>query len=68
MNKGRVFVGFVVSKDGSITDVKILKGVSPRLDAEAIRLVEEMPKWKPGKQRGKAVNVRFNLPITFRLQ
>ena len=66
--QGRVIVQFVVRKDGSITDAKIMKPVDPLLDAEALRVVSEMPNWTPGKQRGKAVNVRFTLPVTFRLQ
>ncbi len=66
--QGRVIVQFVVRKDGSITDTKIMKPVDPLLDAEALRVVSEMPNWIPGKQRGEAVNVRFTLPVTFRLQ
>lgn len=65
--QGRVIVQFVVRKDGSITDAKVMKPVDPLLDAEALRVVSEMPNWTPGKQRGKAVNVRFTLPVTFRL-
>lgn len=66
--QGRVIVQFVVRKDGSITDAKVMKPVDPLLDAEALRVVSEMPNWTPGKQRGEAVNVRFTLPVTFRLQ
>ena len=66
--QGRVTVSFVVNKDGSIVDATILRGVDPYLDKEALRVVNKMPKWKPGKQRGKPVRVKFNLPITFRLQ
>ena len=65
--QGRVIVQFVVRKDGSITDAKVMKPVDPLLDAEALRVVSEMPNWIPGKQRGEAVNVRFTLPVTFRL-
>ena len=65
--QGRVIVQFVVRKDGSITDAKIMKPVDPLLDAEALRVVSEMPNWTPGKQRGEAVNVRFTLPVMFRL-
>ena len=65
--QGRVIVQFVVRKDGSITDAKVMKSVDPLLDAEALRVVSEMPNWTPGKQRGEAVNVRFTLPVTFRL-
>lgn len=66
--QGRVFVGFVIGKDGSVSDVKILRGVDPYLDKEAKRVVEAMPNWKPGKQRGKPVKVSFQVPINFRLQ
>ena len=66
--EGRVIVQFVVDKDGSISDVKIARGVSPDLDAEAMRVVSLMPKWNPGKQRGKAVSVKYTMPIMFRLQ
>ena len=66
--EGRVIVQFVVEKDGSVSDVKTVRGVSPELDAEAIRVVSMMPKWIPGKQRGKAVAVKYTMPIMFRLQ
>lgn len=66
--QGRVIVQFVVNKDGSIVEPKVIKSVDPALDKEAIRVVSNMPKWTPGKQRGKAVRVRFTLPVTFRLQ
>lgn len=65
--QGKVFMNFVIEKDGSITDVKVLRGVDPALDKEVIRVIKSMPKWKPGKQRGKPVRVSFNLPITFTL-
>ena len=65
--QGRVTVNFVVNADGSIVDVKVLRGVDPYLDKEAIRVVSKMPKWKPGKQRGKAVRCSFNLPVRFQL-
>ena len=65
--QGRVVVQFVVSKTGKITDPTIARSVSPELDAEAIRVVKAMPDWKPGTQRGQAVNVKFNIPISFRL-
>ena len=65
--QGRVTVNFVVNADGSIVDVKVLRGVDPYLDKEAIRVVSKMPKWKPGKQRGKAVRTSFNLPVRFKL-
>ena len=66
--EGRVIVQFVVGKDGSVSDIQIMRSVSPDLDAEAIRVVGMMPKWIPGKQRGKAVTVKFTMPIMFRLQ
>ena len=65
--QGRVTVQFVVGKDGSIGNVSILRGVDPALDEEAIRVVSEMPKWKPGLQKGKPVNVKFAIPVVFRL-
>ena len=65
--QGRVIVQFVVEKDGSITDVQVIKAINPYLDKEAVRVVSTMPKWSPGKQRGKPVRVRFTLPVTFRL-
>ena len=66
--EGRVIVQFVVGKDGSISDVQAVRGVSPELDAEAIRVVSMMPNWNPGKQRGQAVSVKYSMPIMFRLQ
>ena len=66
--QGRVIVQFVVEKDGSIADVQVIKAVNPYLDKEAVRVVSTMPKWSPGKQRGKPVRVRFTLPVTFRLK
>ena len=65
--QGRVIVRFVVEQDGSITDLEVLKGVSPLLDAEAVRVVKSMPRWTPGKQKGQNVRVQFVLPVTFRL-
>ena len=65
--QGRVIVMFVVKKDGSISDVKTVRGVDPYLDKEAERVIAAMPNWNPGKQRGQAVNVRFTVPVTFRL-
>lgn len=64
---GRVACVFVVNRDGSIVDATVLRGVDPSLDKEALRVINSMPKWTPGKQRGKPVRVKFNLPITFRL-
>lgn len=66
--QGRVVVGFVVERDGSITDVNILRGVDPSLDHEAMRVVKSMPKWTPGKQNGSAVRVKYQVPVSFRLQ
>lgn len=66
--QGRVIVQFVVKKDGSITDAKVVRGVDPSLDKEALRIINLMPKWTPGKQRGKAVNVKYTVPVMFRLQ
>lgn len=63
--QGTVFVTFVVERDGSITDVRVLRGVGGGLDEEAIRVVQNMPNWTPGRQRGQAVRVQFNLPIRF---
>lgn len=65
--QGRVICNFVVMKDGSISDLQIVRGVDPLLDAEALRVLGLMPDWKPGTQRGQAVNVRFTLPVVFRL-
>ena len=66
--QGRVVCTFVVEKDGSITDVRVVKSVDPSLDKEAIRVVKSMPKWIPGKQNGSAVRVKYTVPVTFRLQ
>ena len=65
--QGRVIVQFVVEKDGSITEAKVERSADPQLDAEALRIVSEMPNWTPGKQKGEPVRVRFTLPVTFRL-
>lgn len=66
--QGRVIVTFVVERDGSITDVKVVKSVDPSLDREASRVVKSMPRWIPGKQNGAAVRVKYTVPVTFRLQ
>ena len=66
--QGRVTVQFVVNKDGSIVDAKVLRGVDPYLDKEAVRVIMGMPKWKPGMQRGKPVRVKYTVPVMFRLQ
>ena len=65
---GRVFVSFVVEKDGRVGQVKILRDIGGGCGNEAVRVVKMMPKWKPGKQRGKAVRTQFNLPVNFDLQ
>ncbi|MBO5626662.1 MAG: energy transducer TonB [Prevotella sp.] len=65
--EGRVIVSFIVEKDGSISEVHPLTAVHPLLDKEAIRLVNEMPRWKPGTEKGKAVRVSFALPVSFKL-
>lgn len=65
--EGRVMVQFVVETDGSISDVHVAKQVFPSLDAEAIRVVQTMPKWLPGREKGKVVRVKYNLPIVFRM-
>lgn len=66
--QGRVIVQFVVNKDGSIVDAKVVRSVDPYLDKEALRVINTMPKWKPGMQRGKPVRVKFTVPVMFRLQ
>ena len=66
--QGRVIVSFVVKKDGNISDIKVARSVDPYLDKEAVRVIAAMPQWKPGKQRGENVNVRFSVPVMFRLQ
>ena len=66
--QGRVIATFVVERDGSITDVKVVKSVDPSLDKEAVRVLKSMPKWIPGKQNGSAVRVKYTVPVTFRLQ
>ena len=66
--QGRVAVRFIVEKDGSISDVKPILSVHPLLNKEAVRVVESMPKWTPGKHNGKPVRVRFNLPVMFKLK
>ena len=66
--QGRVSCAFVVDKDGSIVDAEVVRGVDPSLDKEALRVINSMPKWSPGKQRGKPVRVKYTVPVTFRLQ
>ena len=65
--QGRVVIQFIVDKEGNIICPRVIRGADPLLDAEAIRLTTIMPKWKPGMQRGQAVNVKYTVPIMFRL-
>ncbi len=65
--EGRVFVEFVVGKDGNLTDVKVVKGIGAGCDEEAVRVVKQVPPWKPGKQRGRPVKVKMTVPVYFRL-
>lgn len=66
--QGKVYVQFVISKEGYVTDAKVIRGVHPSLDQEALRVVYSSPKWIPGKQRGQAVNVSYTIPIIFNLK
>lgn len=66
--QGRVTLQFEIGKDGSVSNVKVLRGVDSSLDKEAVRVVSSSPKWTPGKQRGKAVKVKYNFPVTFQLK
>jgi protein TonB len=66
--QGRVICQFVVNRDGSIVDIEVVRSVDKSLDAEAIRVISRMPRWTPGKQRGKTVRVKYTLPVNFRLQ
>ncbi|HRZ77317.1 MAG TPA: energy transducer TonB, partial [Bacteroidales bacterium] len=66
--QGTVYVTFVVEKNGAVTDVRVLRGIGGGCDEEAIRVIQAMPKWNAGKQRGKPVRVQFNMPIKFTLQ
>lgn len=65
---GRVMVMFVIEPDGSVTNVRVAKKVFPSLDAEAVRVVKTMPKWKPGKEKGRAVRVNFTIPVIFSIK
>jgi len=65
--QGKVFVTFVIETDGSVSGVEVLRGIGGGCDEEAIRVVNSLPKWKPGKQRGVPVRVRYNLPVKFTL-
>ena len=66
--EGKVFVYFVVDKDGSLSDIKVVRGIGAGCDVEVLRIINKSPKWNPGKQRGVPVRVRMMLPITFKLQ
>lgn len=66
--QGRVIASFVVTKAGKVSDINIVRGVDPELDDEAVRVIKMMPDWTPGRQRGEAVNVKYTIPVTFRLQ
>lgn len=66
--QGRVILSMVIDKEGNVNDIKVLRGVDPLLDNEAIRVIKSMPKWTPGKQKGKAVNVKYTIPVSFKLQ
>ena len=66
--QGRVICSFIIEKDGSITNAEVMQGIEPSLDQEALRVVNAMPKWSPGMQRGKAVRVKYTVPLTFTLQ
>ena len=66
--EGRVLVTFVVNTDGSITDIEVVRKTFPSLDAEAVRVISGMPRWKPGEQKGKKVRVKYTVPLSFRLK
>ena len=66
--EGRVIVQFVVDKDGSVMDAKVVRSIDPLLDKEALRVVNLMPKWKPGKNQGEAVRIRYTIPVMFKLK
>ncbi|MBR5652638.1 MAG: energy transducer TonB [Prevotella sp.] len=66
--QGRVIVTFVVETDGSLTDLKVVRGLDPAFDKEALRIVKSMPKWIPGTQNGQPIRVRYSVPVTFKLE
>jgi TonB family protein len=66
--QGRVMVDFIIGKDGKVSDVRVVKGVSPELDAEAVKVVSASPKWKPGRRAGEKVRVSMTIPVEFRLE
>ena len=65
--EGRVLIGMVIEKDGSVSNVKVLRGISQECDAEAVRVISSLPKWKPGKMKGEPVQVSYQIPINFKL-
>ena len=65
--QGKVYIRFIVDTDGSLTNIEVLKGIGAGCDEEALRVITQAPKWKPGKQRGKPVKVRMTIPIVFKL-
>jgi protein TonB len=66
--EGKIFVSFVVGKDGKVSDVEVVKGIGAGCDEEAVRVIRGMPKWNPGKQNGRPVHVKVSVPIIFKLQ
>ena len=66
--QGKVIVSFIVEADGKVTNVKVVRGIDPALDQEAVRVIESSPKWQPGKQRGKPVRVNLTFPVVFKLE
>ena len=66
--QGNIYVQFIIEKDGSVSNVKILRGITPSMDKEVIRVIKLMPKWKPGTQKGRAVRAQFNMPVRFILE
>lgn len=66
--QGRVIVGFTINEDGILSDIKVMKSISPAFDEEAIRVVKSMPKWNPAKQNGKAVKSKYTIPVNFRIE
>lgn len=66
--QGRVIVGFTINENGILSDIKVMKSISPAFDEEAIRVVKSMPKWKPAKLNGKAVKSKYTIPVNFRIE
>ena len=66
--QGHVIVTFIVETDGSLSDVKVIRGIHPLFDEEAVRVVKSMPKWNPGRQNGEPVRVKYSVPVFFRLK